>query len=281
MRVLRLVLLWTVAVASGLVDANLISEIQNEFAAGVDCDAAAFRVVTERGLDFKAKAASLARGNVHMSTLLLSKKGFDQGYREFDPDGYTDQLSHSSDRILLSKSATVFIGVSPEFFTAERSISRDYLRAAMGGKIKVLDQANGFAIRKRDVYGGFKSVTATVHFEAFSPASLATEDSSNYGRIVEFLGERSELGVPDYVNTNFSSGQEISAYSYGRRTFDLYYRVDDNATLQISYRLVTIKYSRLLYVLWGAILKEFPKELVKMTGRSVRKIRRYLPHAGS
>lgn len=234
-----------------------------------------FKTVEEKDLHFDKDIRSLANGNFHMSAKVISKDDLQRQYQEFDFDRISNLINSKKDRILIAKSAIVLFNVMPEYFTASRVLEPDFLSAAMEDSTNELLVTPSQSIRQTTNYAaGLVSIQSTIHFDDFCPKKLSPK--CKYLKAANDFSKFSPGVLPDHVYTNYSGPREISRASYGGRSFHLFYKINENSTLYVSYKFITMRYESLFYFHWQTILNAASSGLIEGTAKSLLNIRKHI-----
>lgn len=199
---------------------------------------------------FEEDASKLASLGLQMGAVVMSAEDFAQSkYVHLDLDHLQKSLSRK-DQIFIAKTAFVFPGVSPSYFSSERVSTQEYMNRAMHDNASnLVDPREPTVMNTSRRFGvpGLLSYTvqskihlAHYNFDKQESRNLTREMSEKFLSLHQVDGKHANL-----IMTTYSSSKEISTGSKGARTINFYYDINSKDTLHISYKLVTFDVEQL------------------------------------
>ncbi len=231
-------------------------------------------IVEERKIDFELNADLLASGAMQLASILLDSEEFsDPKYSRYNFDNW--ELKHK-DHAVLSKSAIVYQNVKPSFFSCQKLISSDYLEVSMvGSENRVADRQRCIIEQTTDFK--IKKVTMTTRLSHFDYSLATGHMLSPFEADKAATNFSLDSHKPQMISSTFSGPDDVQTGSYGGRTFNLYYDINERDTLCITYSLITLKPETWMKWtgVWSLILSSATENYRERTISANRAIRSY------
>lgn len=229
-------------------------------------------LVKEEAVFFPLKPQVLAEGHLQMGLNVLTSSQFKETFHNVDIDDFSSVLT-DSDMVLVAKVAFVLPGARPELFASLNVLSTPFLRESMfdGSTLGNIDLAKRTLELTTPIWR--LSFTNRTHFSEFD-----YRKQEGFGFDIQQAGELMDHfpfdEAPAYVTSTNAKGSDIGTYgTWGGRTVNFYYDINDRDTLLVSYKLITLRWEWKLYPFWSQIITEAPENYFNGTFKSLLKLR--------
>lgn len=230
-------------------------------------------------LDFAIDHEGVAKGKLQIASVLYTTAQFrNSPYVNWDPDHYTDNMN-SDDLIAVTKTAFVFPNKKPSYFRPDNLMNKKYLKNVFyKNKITEINHPDFTATCEKNYYLLY-TISSKMHFQHFNFAENQGLRMSSQ-EAVDAVKTYGISDMPEVVFATIADESDITFGSYGVRTTNMYYPLNENDTLHVSYKILTIKkekkYSSFLWNtlgVWDKLQKRMREEQVKGTVGSLKGLR--------
>jgi len=232
-----------------------------------------FKLIEEKNIFFKENPELLSKLDIQMSVQLLTPKKYKDLHDIFEIDGFAKALNED-DKVIVAKMVAVLKNVSPEFFTASRMSTPEYLsRSISDADCEVVDKERCIVRQSKKL--PIIDAWANVHYSSFN---FETDEGQEMDR-----GEAEDLrnifsnnDDPVVVASAKAGPSDVGDGTYGFRMVNFYYPLNEKDTLLVTYKIFTLKKEWLFKgPIWTRVQKDAVKNLISGTKKSIEKLREY------
>lgn len=244
-----------------------------------------FNFLVHDDIFFTEDPTALSNLDVQVSAKLITKKDLQNEYSAFNLDNIAHRMS-SSDLALISKSVGVFRNVKFNYFTASRISKPEYVSHSIPKSRNTLLSSSTHVFKQENDLKLNSYISKTIVTKNRC-SSYNFQAEENHGQMMSeemalHYVKNFDMDQPDLVNSVHAGPKDVSIGSYGFRTVNFYYNINDKDTLLVSYKVFSLKKEFFLFgSYWDKLQQDAMDNIMKVTEWSFRNLRSYLFESSS